>query len=383
MPYELPIVIEELNGKKRMIALRDRSLPYKGCSFVNGTQKMEITYFPGNPVAYVQVLGPEFGSTTLQGWWKDKFLVSPDSAPVANRFPKVTANGQPQPTKGNLVFGNTFASSGIYPGGTQLLQRSATVRDAFELIKNSGAKLKLEWQDIARYGHLFRTDFKEHGGDEIEFELEFKWTGATDAQPKVVKKSFKAKGLLDFLIGIVKAINNLLATVAYTFRLYIGRFAGKIAELLNALSGLIGTLNGFVGFKSFAGELISGIKSSLYNLRDKVRELFDLWDTDDNRLSQGRRNLADSQYGGLLMLQLRRIMSILAAEVAESLELLEIQTARETLMVYELKGLQSLRDISLQVYGTPNSWREIMYFNRLSSSFVSPPTELKIPRLSS
>ena len=383
MPYELPIVIEELNGKKRMIALRDRSLPYKGCSFVNGTQKMEITYFPGNPVAYVQVLGPEFGSTTLQGWWKDKFLVSPDSAPVANRFPKVTANGQPQPTKGNLVFGNTFASSGIDPGGTQLLRRSATVPDAFDLIKNSGANLKLEWQDIARYGHLFRTDFKEHGGDEIEFELEFKWTGATDAQPKVVKKSFKAKGLLDLLIGIVKAINNLLATVAYTFRLYIGRFAGKIAELLNALSGLIGTLNGFVGFKSFAGELISGIKSSLYNLRDKVRELFDLWDTDDNRLSQGRRNLADSQYGGLLMLQLRRIMSILAAEVAESLELLEIQTARETLMVYELKGLQSLRDISLQVYGTPNSWREIMYFNRLSSSFVSPPTELKIPRLSS
>ena len=172
--YHLPLLIEEMNGKKRTLALRERSLPYKGMSLVNGTMKMEITYFPNNPVAYSQILGPKVGVPTRAGTWKASCLRDPENPPVSNRVPQVTAYGQPQAPKGNLVFGNTFASAGIFPGGTQELQRSATVRDAFELIKNSGALLKVEWQDIARYGHLARTDFKESDGDEIEDEIVFK-----------------------------------------------------------------------------------------------------------------------------------------------------------------------------------------------------------------
>jgi hypothetical protein len=379
--YYLPLVIEEMNGKKRMLALRERSLPYKGLSLVNGTMKVEITYFPNNPVAYSQILGPECGGTTMTGWWKDKFLINPENAPLANRFPAVTAYGQPQSPKGNLVFGNTFASSGVFPGGTQDLQRSSTVRDAFELIKNSGALLKVEWQDVARFGHLVRTNFNEHGGDEIEYEVEFKWTGTTDAQPKVVKGGFKGKSLLDKLIGLVKGLTNALAGLTYAARLYVGKFAGKIAELLNAINGLIQSLVGMLDFKKMGGEMILGIKSSLYAIRDSVRELMALFDGDDNRLNSGRRNQGDTHYGELLMQQIRQILLILAAEAAENLELLEMATARQTMRVYEVKALEGLRDIALKVYGTPDPWRQIMYFNNLSSSFVPGGVELKIPKL--
>lgn len=380
MGYVLPLALEEVNGKRRTLVFRERSLPVKGASFVNGTMRMEVTYFAGNPVAFSQILGPDFGSTTITGWWKDKFLRIPENAPVANRFPQVTAYGQPTPPAGNIVFGNTFASSGIFPGGAQLLQRSATVRDAVELLKNSGALVKLDWQDVARFGHISRTEFREHSGDELEFEVEFRWTGTTDAQPKVVKKSFKAKSLLDTLISAIKGITNLLATVNYTFRLYVGRFASKISELLNALNGLVKSLTGFLDFKKFGGELIGGIKASLYALRDSLRDLLDLFDGDDNRLSSGRRNLGESQYGELLMSQLRQIMVILAAEIADQLELLEQQTARTTQQVYQVSGLRSLRDIAIEVYGTFEPWRQIMYFNNLSSSFVNSG-ELKIPKL--
>lgn len=378
--YILPLSFEEMNGKRRTLVLRERSLPYKGCSFVNGMQKIEVTYFPGNPVAFSQVLGPEFGSTTLNGWWKDKFIKEKENAPVVNRFPQVTAYGQPTPPQGNLVFGNTFASAGIYPGGAQLLQRSSTIRDAFEILRTSGALIKVDWRDVARFGHLKRTNFNEHAGDEIEFELEFIWTGTTDAQPKAIKKSFKAKGLLDFLIGIIKGITNLLATASYALRLYIGRFASKIAEFLNALNGLVKTLTGFLDFKKFGGELIGGIKASFYALRDSLRELFDLFDSDDKRLSSSR-DLGDNQYGALLMSQLRKILSILAAEIAEQLELLEAQTARTTQQLYEVNTLKSLRDVAIEVYGSFEQWRQIMVYNGLSSSFVPEGTVLKIPKL--
>jgi len=378
--YILPLSFEEMNGKRRTLVLRERSLPYKGCSFVNGTQKIEVTYFPGNPVAFSQVLGPEFGSTTLNGWWKDKFIRYQDNAPVANRFPQVTAYGQPPPPSGNLVFGNTFASAGIYPGGAQLLQRAATVRDAFELLRTSGALIKVDWRDVARFGHLKRTNFNEHAGDEIEFELEFVWTGTTDAQPKVQKKSFKAKGLLDSLIGIIKGITNLLATASYSFRMYVGRFASKIAELLNALNGLVKSLTGFLDFKKFGGELIGGIKASFYALRDSLRALFDLFDGDDHRLSSSR-DMGDNQYGSLLMSQLRQILTILAEEIADQLELLEEQTARTTQQLYEVNTLKSLRDVAIDVYGSFEQWRQIMVYNNMSSSFVTPGVTLKIPKL--
>lgn len=377
----MPLVIEEINGKKRTLALRERSLPYKGLSLVNGTMKVEITYFPNNPVAFSQVLGPEFGGTTMNGWWKDKYVASQDNAPIANRFPQVTAYGQPTPPKGNLVFGTTFASSGIYPGGTQYLQRSSTIRDAVELIKNSGALLKVEWQDIARFGHLVRTEFKEHDGDEVEWEIEFKWTGQTAAQPKVVAKGFKGKNLLDKLVDLVKGLNNALATLIYTARLYVGKFASSIAELLNAINSLIKTLTGFLDFKKLGGELIIGIKASLYAIRDSVRALLALFDDDDNRLSSGRRNQGDTHYGELLMQQIRQILLILAAEAAESLDLLEQQTARQTMQIYRVDSLKSLRDIALDVYGIETPWRQIMFFNNLSSSIVPPGIELRIPKL--
>ena len=376
----MPISIEEINGKRRTLILRERSLPYKGASFVNGSHKIEITYFPGNPVAHSQVLGPEYGGTVLSGWWKDKFVRDPENAPVANRFPQVTAYGAPPPPSANLVYGNTFASSGIFPGGAQLLQRSATIRDAFELIKNSGAKVRLEWQDVARFGHLTRAEFKEHNGAEVEYEIEFRWTGTTDAQPKVVKASFKAKGLLDTVLGFIKSIDGILATQNYTFKIYIGRYASQVASLVATMNGLTKTLSGFLDLQRLGGEIVSGIKSSCYSLRDNLLALLELWDEDDNRLSSGRRNVGETQFASLMMAELRKVMLILAEEIAQQLALLEEQTARTTQQIYTVSGLKSLRDIALDVYGTPDPWRQIMFHNNLSSSFVSSG-DLKIPKL--
>ena len=146
------------------------------------------------------------------------------------------------------------------------------------------------------------------------------------------------------------------------------------------MNGLIKSLTDFLDFKKLGGNLIIGIKASLYAIRDSVRALIDLFDGDDPRLA-GRRNQGDLHYGELLMQQIRQLMLILAADAANNLDLLEQQAARQTMRLYRVTSLKGLRDIALEVYGTPEPWRQIMYFNNLSSSFVPPGLELKIPKL--
>lgn len=73
-PPEVPAFeVEELTGSQRSIRLRDRALPYQGVGFPI-TQRTKKTYYGGNPVATLQVLGPDYGNTQLDGIWKARFL---------------------------------------------------------------------------------------------------------------------------------------------------------------------------------------------------------------------------------------------------------------------------------------------------------------------
>lgn len=83
-----PLFISEENGLKRAIRLVGRSMPYKGAVLVEDEQRAEITFFPGNPVAYSQVLGPQLTRTTFTGVWRDKYvklLENALSSPISPR----------------------------------------------------------------------------------------------------------------------------------------------------------------------------------------------------------------------------------------------------------------------------------------------------------
>ena len=106
-----PLIITENNGLKRTIALQGRSLPYKGAVLVEDEQRVEITFFPGNPVAYAQILGPQLTRTVFNGTWKDKYLQLAENAPRVLNFPTVSAAGQPLQPGSNLITGATFTSA--------------------------------------------------------------------------------------------------------------------------------------------------------------------------------------------------------------------------------------------------------------------------------
>ncbi len=376
-----PLFISETNGLKRAIVLHDRSLPYKGAVLVEDEQRVEVTFFPGNPVAYSQILGPQLTRTTFNGIWKDKFLRQREHAPVVSNFPALTAAGKPQGSLPQVTTGATFQSSGSFPG-TQELRLAKTVRDAFRLLTRSGAHFKVQWSDWARYGHMVRFKCWPGPEDEWEYELEFAWTGDTDVQPKVTYPGLDLKSFLDVLAGLLDGLASLLLLPQLIAQKVIGGFLSDLADILVQFGRLVSILDGFVSFSFLPLAQLSAIKALCYSLRKQILDLFKKLRGKDGRLEGSRRlDTSGIWETELLLRKVRQILSLLAEELAIRLGEIEAATAGQIDRVYTVEGVNSLQRIALEVYGNADNWRDIASFNGISSQIVEAGTVLRIPKL--
>jgi hypothetical protein len=376
-----PFTITEVNGLKRSLILRGRSLPYKGAVLDTGSQRVEITYFPGNPVAFSQVLGPTYDRSEITGKWKDKFLADEENAPIILGFPMLSAAGRPTPVGANRVVGASFLSGGAFTG-QQTLQLAKSVQDAIGLMRKAGALMRVEWMSFVRYGHLTKAEFPESDGDEVEWRIEFAWTGDTDVQPKASVVDWSSKSLLQKLLDFTGQLNNILAGLLYTAQLTLAPFTNAVADLLTDLDRLVKTLGKFASFQLVPAEVGIGLKASFYRLRDSTLGLLADIDSRDGRLEGARRfDNPAMQLSDLAVRQLRQLLAVIAEQIAEELKRLEAVLSRETRETYRVTSFKTLRDVSLEVYGTKDNWRQIASFNGLASSIVGPNTELRIPKL--
>lgn len=376
-----PLIITENNGLKRTIALQGRSLPYKGAVLVEDEQRVEITFFPGNPVAYAQILGPQLTRTVFNGTWKDKYLQLAENAPRVLNFPTVSAAGQPLQPGSNLITGATFTSAGAFPG-TQDLRLAKTVRDAFRLLCRSGAHMRVEWMDWVRFGYMTRFKCWPGPEDEWEWECEFAWTGDTDKQPTAQLVELDNKSFLDSLVNLLNSLNDLLSLPSQITATYLQPLLGKFADLLNQLTRLVSSLQGFVSFKFLPLTQLAAIKAACYALRAQVLDLLAELQGKDSRLGgASRRNTAETWYTELIIRKVRRILELIGEETAERLRQIEAATAGQVDRVYRVDSLTSLRHVSREVYGTQENWRDIAAFNGLATQVVEAGTVLKIPKL--
>ncbi len=84
--------IRELTGTtQREIRLIGRALPYRPFSLTT-QQRVELTWYPGNPEATSTILGASEGPTQLRGYWKSKFLGEAENTSAGSSKP-FTLNG--------------------------------------------------------------------------------------------------------------------------------------------------------------------------------------------------------------------------------------------------------------------------------------------------
>jgi hypothetical protein len=373
-----PLFISETNGLKRAVVLHGRSMPYKGAVLVEDEQRCEITFFPGNPVAYSQILGPQLTRTTFNGVWKDKFLKSLEHAPAVANFPALTAAGKPQGSLPQVTTGATFESSGSFPG-TQDLRLAKTSGTP----SGSCAGQVLTCRSSGPTGLASATWSASSAGpgpaDEWEWECEFAWTGDTDVQPKVTYPKLDLKGFLDKLADLISGLNSLLLLPGLLINKVLGGFLSDVADILVQVSKFFKILDGISKFSFLPLAQLSALKALCFALRKQILDFFRKR-RDGRKDGSLRLDTTGMWETELLVRKVRQILSLLAEELAFRIAEIEA-TAGEVLRVYTVEGVTSLQRISLEVYGTSGNWRQIALFNGKASQIVEAGTVLRIPKL--
>ena len=374
-----PMFISEQTGEGRTIVLRGRSLPYRGVTW-NSEQRIKTKYFPGNPVAQAQVLGPMWGPTTMRGMWKDAFLFNDDSAADLLNFPSIAGPGRPGSTQ---FGGKSFASGGGVPGGTGQARRARVLRDAMWLVQRAGQLLKVEWGSVVRYGFLKRFDADHDREEDIRWEIEFEWIGDTASIPKPLPKpKINAPGLLASILSTIQNfLNEVNAAVAllYGSTTLVTQRVTRIGELV---AGFIEALNSLVSLVFVPAEMFGVLKQQLTSI---VVAATDLVDT-VNRVPQAYvaafsgATAAEVNLATAAAQAIAFNAAVLGVEASEQREQLAELEAPDLLGVVTVPEDTTLLDIATDFYGGPDDWTVIASFNGLASSFVARGTIVYVPR---
>jgi hypothetical protein len=119
-----------------IISLTGRALPYRPIIF-SGKQRVKTTWYPGNPNATQQVMGPTEDPTTLNGMWKDRFLGDGQARALGVLFDNIRRSGSEiemtwgAGVLGGIVFGPQITRRGLISNAEFTFDRPQDV--AFKL----------------------------------------------------------------------------------------------------------------------------------------------------------------------------------------------------------------------------------------------------------
>lgn len=341
--------IVELSGPRREVHLYDRALPYKGLATPT-TQRHVIRWYPGSPVATIQVLGPTAGPWKAEGMWKTMYLAAGKSADlrgfedIDNRNFTVTAE--------DLVA-------------------------AIRRICTDGQQLEVTWGPEVRRGIL--ADFTPEWDiiEDIRWTMEFVWSqvgaeGARRATATIDRAAAVSRALLDFdavMAEQPRAVTNgsgILAA-ASTVRATGNAFAAQLAKAQGATTE---TIAGVQAVKA-AGELV--VQACRALLRGDLTDLpyYDLCPVDDLAsvlaVETWRRDTAAST-------------RTVAAESRKATNGLADRAEPGSLAVVTVTAGVSLRTLALEWYGSADAWTLIADANGLVGAMPPVGTRLRIPR---
>lgn len=377
---ESPFAIIERTGLQRAISLKGRSLPYKGVAW-GGEQTVDLSWFPGNPVGVVQVVGPRWKPLTVTGKWKDTFLVDPENAATLFNFPALSLAAT---SLGADAGGQTFVGGPAIP--SQRADRARALRDAFTLIRKSGSLLRIEWGSLVRYGVLTSDNYPHDREEDIDWELEFTITGDTDAQPKPFPTpDLNALGLLKKLLAFLNALLNTLLEASFAQAQWIARIIGPITEITSIITEILGTLQDIASQRlqtpANVLTLLKGNMSSIIGSCVSLINLIDVGKTAGLDAAEAAFDPITVDLNVLLQSRVREQLRRIAAEAARSQARIDAQDTAGLKGIVISPGGITLRDISLDAYGTPRNWLKLAEFNNLAVGSLPRGQVVLIPNI--
>jgi hypothetical protein len=355
MPDASPMTIKELSGDKREIRLVGRALPYRPFTLTT-EQRVELDWYPGLGSAVAQVLGPKEPPTSMNGYWKDKYL-----GDVTDTFPLQLNNG-----------------------GVLTCQVAADLMDSFVLM---GQLVVVRWLNATRRGFVTQFEKKWHNEHDLEWVMKFDWVDRGDQPGPAV---FATTVQLGDVASRMRAANDALGNLRPPNFGLLGSFIAGIQKFQHSIEDLVNNIEdavqNFTNQVSTVVRATRGVIATLRGLEGECRDMRDFlnaqvagWmnketDTDHQTFSQG---LTAEDFRRELLDWANEIMR----KAVEQRTSLSGQVSSDVMAVAYAVAGQDLRDISRIYYGTSLEWRRIMIFNDLYSIALTPGELVFVPKL--
>ena len=371
-----PFIVREKDLPGRTIVLQGRSLPYRGTEW-GGTMELDVNWFPGNPIAAVQVIGPRESPTTIVGKWKDIFLADAQNRGVLANFPKLTRTATAEAVGRG---GDTFQSAGSVP--SQFAERARALRDAFRLLRKSGVLVEVEWGSIVRFGFITETVFPHDREEDIDYAITFTFLGDSPSQPKPKLLDIDLLAGLKALLAILDKIINGLLTAIFNAQQWLTRIQQFITKIGSFVSELLSSIEAIANFAFAPADVLGNIRAQLTGIKLAALDLFATLDSAQSAAVEGAilGNPTTIARNTLLQQRVRANVQEMAAEAARQEALINQANVPELLGIIAMPGSQTLRDVSQRFYSNTEDWRLIASFNGFSSSIVPRGTVVRVPK---
>lgn len=412
-------VITELVAPFNTLVLEGRALPYQGFR-LSGKMRGEFTWYPGNPVATVQVLGAEEAPTAVNGMWKDRFMAAFDALGlpvISGRTAKATFNGLDV----------------------------ANVRDLSEIVDGfrlRGLLQEVGWDQFVRQGLMIRYDSNWIRREDVEWEMEWQWINRGEP---VTPVAFGVRvPAIDILNQISAAIDDLKAALDAPFA-----FVSAIQnEATNALAAIEEAASAVADIANKAAKaLLSPLEvarstlSALNTVKDQAQEIADIFQSVPARAQRISADIvaeaqqlvggdvsvqagasggvggtaggvvgaaavqtgavaapettSNSQTAGIDQLTQEQVLQAEATKrnvrfASRNLRSIATQRADEVaaqatvvpdVQSFVARDGMDLRDASTRFYGTPEEWKRLLTYNNLESSKLTAGQILLVPPL--
>lgn len=339
--------ITELAGDRRSLVLSGRGLPYRPYT-LKTKQRVDLTWYPGNPVATATVLGAAEEPTTVQGMWKDKFIGDGSA----------------------IVFAGTDVTN---------------VRDASNIVDEilrSGRPLEVTWDLTTRHGHMTSFEKSWTTTRDLQWSMAFEWISRGEGISPVVV-------VIDVALGDAVGTVRQLATdlndaseapfptttnFQEAVRNAMDTIEERVAELFNLAEGLARTALAPIDAVRRA---ISVVNNLVFQLTDFAFFL--------KLETTGLRNPFATTYQDKLNAEiytrtlLQRTRALRDAAIAHR-SAFSRQIRDELIAAHTVTEGEDLRDLATRYYGSPFEWRRIFLFNNLSTPALTRGQFLMIPK---
>jgi hypothetical protein len=355
--------IAETTGANRTVVLSARALPYRPYT-LEGTQRLEVTWYPGSPEGTGTVLGAGEEPTTINGMWKDLFL-------------SAGANG-----------GGTNLAP-IVVNGTQV----STAKNAcklFDDIRRQGQELEVTWDELTRRGYLksFRQEW--HTLHDVAWTMTFDWISQGEPTTPVALDGGSTSDATAQLDAQTNALN---AAAVPPFAVPSG-FTDALTTALQLVSNAVDNAANATGVQNTGatapGDAARRVFASCNDVVNGAQAVVATYDTQPARTlvtggDPAAAPLAQLPFGQIVAAEAYSRAAQSAARTLQRTAAIQraalARTLQSTLIgVWQASDGDDLRDVAAVFYGSRLQWRQLLLFNELGGTALTRGQLVLVPR---